>query len=210
MIARTLGIGLLAIGAVLLLGSMAEAHYIQIGGRLIYHSAQCGVDLKGVANPTTQPAKTECELTVSFLDVLCRNNGGELAPGQIPRIIILTGEENVAPGDVTDKKKGIATVNITVVPACGADPAPDDPCLAGVTSADACPNENWDLVAVIVREARMVERAFKCTDETCTTSILASESQRDCVLPAAVNFDTVPPPEGIPYTCTLLSNEHFN
>jgi hypothetical protein len=216
MLSKTLGICLLAIGAVLLLGGMAEAHYIQIGSRLVYHSVSCDVDLKNVPDPGAHPATGTCRLTITQADTLCRNNGGNFAPGQIPNLVV-SAEAQILPADVS-KKNGKGHISITVVPPCntptGGFPAePGDPCLLGVTSADegACPNaQNWDVVGVIVRQTAAYILISKCLDETCTLKIDVSESQSHCTLPSEVDFDTVIPPEGFEYACTLEFNRHLN
>ncbi len=209
---RRIGIVALVVAAlVAVAAAQAEAHYHFVSGKWIYikHSPSivlCESNLGGVANPTTNPAKVECEVTVTLLDALCRNHGGNLAPGQIPREVVVIGQAQITPGDITNKKKGLATVNIEVLQGCAVNPAPDDPCLLGVTAAEACPNENWELIDVIVRAGATVQKSLKCTDDTCTTLILAGELRQDCVLPPEVDFETVT--DGTPYTCTLISNVH--
>ena len=204
-------IGLVVIGLLLTWGAPSEAHGpIYSGGRLIHKSAHCVADYTSVANPTTVPQVSQCTLTATLTDSLCRNNGGQFAPGQIPRTIEVTGQTPIT-GNLVNKKKGTATVPTTVVPACLTNPpASDDPCLLGVTNVEACPNENWDLIAVLVREGTMAHTGFRCSDATCTTLIPTSVGEEFCVLPPEVDFFTPIPPEGIPYTCTLILKEHIN
>jgi hypothetical protein len=216
MMAKALGIGLLVIGAVLLLGGTAEAHWIQVSSRLIYHSVFCDAALKTVPNPATHPAQATCKLTVEIADTLCRNNGGNLAPGQVPNLVV-SATVPVLPANVT-KKSGMGFVSVEAVPACntldGRPPAePGDPCLLGVTSEvpGACPNaQNWDVVGLIVRETTAEILVQKCLDATCSgPKIDVSKSVLACVLPPGVTFDT-DPGEGIEYQCDLISNVHLN
>ena len=200
---KKVGIVALAAAALIAMAAIeADAHMTIVGGKPVYHSFACEATVKSLPNPATHLTRVECEATITSVDVLCRNNGGNIAPGHVPTNIVVGGGAPVTPGDITDKKKGIGFVEIPdVVPNCPANPPPDHECLLGVTNVDACPNENWELIDLIVRETTVVFRVKACSDEACNGFTLTSRANYSCVLDPAVDFSTVPPSDGIPYDC---------
>ena len=212
MLVKVAMIGLVAIALLVTWGTPSDAHGpLYAGGVLIHRSADCSVNYRSVPNPLAIPQQSRCELTVTSMDVLCQNNGGNIAPGHVPRAVAVGGQTPITE-NLVNKKKGTATVITTVIPACLTDPpAATDPCLAGVTNVEACPSAQWDLIAVLVREATMKQTGFRCSDDTCTGPLIPTSSGKSsvCFLPR-VDFFTVVPPAGIPYDCTPISSQHIN
>lgn len=194
MLKRVLIIGLLLSVAAAMLGTRAEAHYIYVSGRLIKHSLLCSLDLKGVANPATNPALSECVIEVHLLDILCRNpQNNNTHPGRAATQTVLIAEDQIDQSDITGKGK--AHVEILVE---------DDPLL----NPEFCVNPNWIPIEVLVREATVHLNTFTCTDDACSTKVLASTAQLDCVLPSEFNLENLPP-VGTPYQCTQTSSQHL-
>ena len=205
-------IGLVAIALLVTWGTPSDAHGpIYAGGVLIHRSADCIVNYRSVPNPSSIPQQSRCELTVTSMDVLCQNHGGNIAPGHVPRSVQVGGQTPITQ-NLVNKKKGTATVTTTVIPACDDNPPlPNDECLAGVTNIEACPSAEWDLIAVLVREATMKQTGFRCSDDECQGPLIpTSIGEEFCVLPPEVDFFTPVPPEGIPYDCTPISSQHIN
>lgn len=178
----------------------ADAHYTVIGGKLVYHSLSCEELLKGVKNPDTNPSASKCTVTGTLVETLCQNPANhDVRPGQAATQVTFFGFEPLSSDDF-DKTKGTGSVSVLVT---------DDP-LLGLTD-DACVNPNWHLIKALVREADVRFDNYTCgRDDVCGSAddVLASISAFRCTLPAWVDFDTVPPAEGIDFDCSVVSTTH--
>lgn len=227
---KTAIVALVVMALVVVAAAQAEAHYQPKDGKLVWHSVNCVEDLTGVRNPATNPAIVRCTVIVTKADTLCLNpTYHDPSPGEsVTQTIPVVGEDQVTSGDITGKGKATVTVE-DVVPNCPVCD-PTDPsfttcvdaiegsaCVLGLTNAQ-CVSANWHIIDALVREATVVLETFACVDANkdgeCTTdpnefTLKASSLTTDCVLPASVDFSTVPPPEGIPYDCTTPSVLHL-
>jgi hypothetical protein len=207
MLKRFVMIGLLGISVIGMLRT-AEAHYIPTLSGWAWHSVECIVDLKSVPSPTTHPALTECVVNTALVEVLCRNPAShEVAPGRSARRVTLVTQEQLEEGNITNKKKGLAHVEVTVS---------DEPLL----NPEFCVNRNWIPIDVLIREMAAEINTYECTGPAgneCGDGFLnlASTVTANCVLPAEINFDDYPdnlPPEGtdVQYECTNKVTEHVD
>lgn len=176
-------IAVLGISLIGMLGT-AEAHYVPTFSGWAWHSVECSVDLKSVPNPDAVPAVVECVVVTSVVESLCVNNGGNLQPqGNSHAPVTITGTTEITPTDITNKKKGIAHVKLTVGTGDG---VANDPPL----DSDFCANPNWTNVANLIRSFAPQINTFKCLDDACTNLLLVSTVvAEECTLPPEFNFD---------------------
>lgn len=186
------------VGAVVI--PRADAHYIYVSGRLVYHSLGCEWALKGVPNTLSKPAVTECRSVITLVDTLCENpQNRSVVPGQAATQTVLVGQEPFTEGNLTGKGK--ATVSVSIA---------DDAVLAALQDVPGvCVNPNWHLVAALVREVTVDLSVYECTNEACSTNtgVLASTATLDCSLPEGFSI-LLPPPDGTEYECTTISSVH--
>jgi hypothetical protein len=182
---RVLMLGLLGLSLVALLGTEAQAHYLGYINGVHVASIVCTLGLKGVANPDTNPAIVDCQLTDVFVEALCRNPSGHDVPGkpgfhQVGPI----GEEPIEEGDITGKGKALVDVHIDDDPVCN--------------SRVVCGKPNWQVKACLLRSFTATQNAYRCVGpatDPCSVLEQASFVKSNCVLPAVYTVNAPPPLE---------------
>lgn len=207
MIKRAMMIGALSLSLVTMLDRDAEAHLagtVLIGGYLRHvASLACGITVKGVPNPDTNPSALTCTATITEVEFLCENpTSHQVNPGQSARrtVVVSTAEFN---DDNIDKKKGVGTAEAHID-------------TGFVVTNEDCVNPNWHVVpdSVIVQQVQVQYDTVECTgsDPTpCSSSVLAYREVKDCALQSGFGYDkgeSGAPPENTEYTCNLLSRDH--
>jgi hypothetical protein len=198
---RVLMIGLLGICLGLPLGTVSEAHYQGYIAGVHVSSVSCILGLKAVPNPATHPAAVQCVVATALVELLCKNPAGhEVRPGQAATQVILVAQDQIDQGNITDKKKGKAEVEVRV---------PDDPLL----NPAFCVNPNWIPIEVLIRELTAQINVYECigpAEDACSVlGTLASTVEADCTLSAEFDFDNLPPP-GTPYECAVGAFVHVD
>lgn len=206
--ARKVGIvALMVMGLVAMVAAAADAHYINVSGKLVYHSIFCESVIKNVQNLVNNPALATCLVVGTTIETECTNPQGKVVRGT-PSHSITFGPA-AAPLEQTDleKKKGRAHVDIEVI---------EDDVTLGLTSEQAGCNNNWTVTKALLREADITIDVYSCgADGVCTTpeDIIdanhASTATYSCVLPATFTLDNVPLPLGTTVDCTLESFTHL-
>ena len=196
MLTKRMFFGAMIIIAITTLGEQVEAHYLRVSaGYTIWHSTKCDLVLKAVPNPDANPAQFECLVTVTLVDTLCQNpTNHNVNPGQAATQTSIVSTEQITPSDITDKKKGIASVDAVI---------PDGPLL----NNEFCVNPNWNIVDVLIREATVQYNVWQCVDTSCVSRVLHTSSEFECTLPAQFNFSN-PPLLETPYQCTENFSVH--
>jgi hypothetical protein len=196
MVQKLFVVGLLGASLAALGAPRAEAHYIVVSGALKWHSLDCGLDLKGVANPATNPAASRCTVTASLIEVLCENPANqEVAPGKSAiREVTLVGSEQIDQADITGRGKAHVDVHV-----------PTDALL----DPEFCVNPNWHPVLALVRQAQVQIDTFECLDAECTQlGERASTADFSCVLPPEFTLQD-PPAPGDLYACGEVTSAHL-
>jgi hypothetical protein len=121
---------------------------------------------------------------VGLVEILCRNPAGhDVHPGQSATQVTLVAQDQIDQGDITDKKKGKAHVEVLVR---------DDPLL----NPEFCVSPNWIPIDVLIREMTAHINTYGCDGPAenpfSVLGQLASTVEADCVLPAQFNFDNYP------------------
>ncbi len=181
---RFVTITLLSVSVIGMLG-IAEAHYVPTLSGWKWHSVQCSVDMKGVPNPTTNPATVECVAETAIVESVCVNPNGHFGFGSSTNPVTLIGIVPIGEEDITNKKKGIAHVEVIIGTADG---QLNDPPL----DSSFCANDNWTNVANLIRSFTTAINVFKCLDgDACQQLQLVSTVgvPGACTLPAQFNFD---------------------
>ena len=213
MIKRAMVIGIITAGVVCasvvaMLPSDAEAHLagtVKIGGYLQHVSSLlCGVAVKGVPNPDTNPSELVCTTTITLVEFLCENpTSHQINPGSAAVRTVVVGTAEFSEANI-DKKKGTGTaeahINTDFV----------------VTNED-CVNDNWNVLpdTIIVKEVEVQFETAECTGAEptpCSSFVVAWREVRACLLPNNFGYGKKQqgePPEGTEYDCTLLSQEHL-
>lgn len=169
---------------------------IYIGGKVYTGSIDCDSVLKAVPNPDTNPQQVECVAKTATVELLCQNpQTKNVAPGSSALQVVLVGSERIDQSDVTgtDKTKGKAEVRVTIE---------EDEVLLNPAY---CVNPNWIPLDALVRSADIRMNAYDCkgTDpDPCTTKVLTSYLEMNCLLPAEYDLVNNPPPSGTQYQCT--------
>ena len=125
MLKKALIIGVLGVSMFAMRGGEALAHYhgyLRINGFLRHVSSfDCGINIRGVRNLDQHQAVFKCEATITEVRVLCvnpRNNkkfkGKDVRPGSVATRIVISGETAILDEDITNKKKGLATVAVPI------------------------------------------------------------------------------------------------
>jgi hypothetical protein len=182
MLKRFVMIGLLGISVSGMLWT-AEAHYVPTFSGWAWHSVLCSVDLKSVPSPDAHPAVVTCEVITLQIESLCAVPGNDnLVSGSSGLQVVLVGETPLSQGNITDKKKGKAHVDVVVG---SPDGLPNDPPLDN----DFCVNPNWTNIANLIRSFKSQIKTFKCLSDECTSTLLVSTVEAQCTLPPEFNFD---------------------
>jgi hypothetical protein len=195
-------IGLLGLALLAMLGTKAEAHYIYVNGRWIYHSVGCIAELESVLNPATVPSSVECVVNTGLVETLCQGPNGLVHTVSLPIQVTLVSKALIAPGDVTGP--GLAEVEVIV---------PDAP-LLNVNLNPACVNSTP--IAVLIHNMASTITVFRCVGlvaDPCLVRLVTSTAEAQCELPAQFNLENYPanlPPDGTPFTCTDLISAHVN
>jgi hypothetical protein len=193
MFKRVFVAGLLASTMATIFATSAEAHYIYVSGRLLYHSLVCSEDLKGVANPDTNPALTECIAEVAVVETLCENpTNHQISPGRSATQVVLVGEDQLDQSNITGKGKARVEVLIE-----------DDSLL----NPEFCVNPNWNPIVALARDVTIRLNNYECKDDACTDTVLATTAVLHCVLPPQYTVQNLPV-QGTPYQCTQVSSTH--
>ena len=130
----------------------ADAHYIVISGRLLYHSVTCDELLKNVQNLAKNPALVTCQGLGTVVETECAVRSGTSSEDRRP---IPSPSSATAPVTQTlaekNKGRGHATILLT---------EEDD---LGITHEDSGCNNNWTLHRAILREAIVTYNTYDCT-----------------------------------------------
>lgn len=204
------------IGLVAVLGSKAEAHWINVFGRCYWHSGECVRKDKDASDPVPSETLGELVATVERLEILC--------PGPtIPTSLIVDGAWTLTSG-----KKPIVQADITNVTG---DITTRTAEWSSVVSdgyafflrelgGTACPDVNGMTVEpldVIIRSMSPVEMNLYCspaTDKQCNTEAGVPHSEwraETCELSSKFNFTNYPknvPNPGVPYQCSNITTCH--
>lgn len=178
---------------VLVWSNTADAGII-ISGMAYYNTLRCDSVLKAVPNPDTNPQAVECMASAATVELLCQNPQNQnIAPGQSAIQVVLVGSERIDQSDVTDKTKGKAEVSVIIEDDALLNPA-------------YCVNDNWIPLQALVRSAAIRMNAYDCkgTDpDPCTTKVLTSYLEMNCLLPAEYDLVNNPPISGeTQYQCS--------
>ena len=178
---------------VLVWSNNADAGLI-ISGKAYYNTVRCDSVLKAVSNPDTNPQEVECLASNAAVELLCQNPQNQnVAPGQSAIQTVLVGSERVDQSDITDKVKGKAAVSVIIE---------DDALL----NPEYCVNPNWNPLKALVRSTAIRMNAYDCkgTDpDPCTTKVLTSYLEMNCLLPAEYDLVNNPPISGVTqYQCS--------
>ncbi len=194
--------GLLSVGVfIIMLGPMAEAHYMYARGRWVHHSVGCIAEIEDVPNPGTVPASVECVVNTAQVETLCEGLSGLLNTVISTIPISLDARNPIVPDDVTGR-----TAEVEVI-------VPDEP-LLDVDINPVCVNSTP--TDVLIRDMTSTVTIFECAGpaaEPCSVRLVASTATAQCELPAQFNLDSYPanlPPEGTPYICTNPVVEHLH
>lgn len=182
-------------GVLATLGAKAEAHYIMIGGKLVWHSLNCGTVFKEVTDPGTHPALVVCNVTAQQVELLCKNPHNRNATFHSPGVQHFTVTRQINQDDITGPGK--ASVNALI--------NTDQQLL----NPRFCENASEIPTAALVRSASVEIKAFECDDAHCKQQgDLASTASLNCKLPSTYNFDNMPKSGITEYQCETVSIRH--
>ncbi|MGQ0593052.1 MAG: hypothetical protein ACT4QB_10480 [Gammaproteobacteria bacterium] len=212
-------------GLIAMLGVVkAEAHYIVVKGRCIFHSLECGREDEEVPDPTPVPNPSLVSLPLSEVvaqpslplsEVVAKPDRVEIlcADGRVRFIslpdesVTLTAEKKaIAPSDFTEVKNLDSKVidrNLQFQGIVSDTHFLDDPTI--------CPRSTPE--EVIIRRTS-VEINLYCSPETdreCSTKADQPHSSwiaRRCTLPFRFTFFFNRPTRGAPYDCSGISTCH--
>jgi hypothetical protein len=169
----------------------AQAHYVYTFSGWLYHSVECFIGVKNVANPEKHLAVVSCTLTPIRSTVWCRNPAGYFAAGDAS-VGTLVGQEPIGPDDyVGNKTSGIATASVTLQPA------------DLQVYREFCPNPNWSVEALVIDEFTSTITVKDSKGVTATTV------DGHCTLPTAVQ-GTFPIENNTEYECDTVTAIHRN
>jgi hypothetical protein len=201
MLRRAVVVVVLGLGLIAALMPEAEAHLAGTIKGIHYSSFECIDEVKGVpgtalGDDPTLPARVQCTVEGKRVEILCQNpQGHDVRPGAAATQITVQASDQLDDSDITNKKKGIATVNIVVS---------DDPFL----DSQFCVNPLWIPIAVLVTDIRVTVDVFQCTTSTCESEVKTSTEVQDCVIPPGFSVVNLPPP-GTEYDCVPVSKQHL-
>jgi hypothetical protein len=180
-------IGLLSVGLLAMLGTKAEAHYMYVHGKWVYHSIGCQATIGSLLDPPG-PLVEECVVNTAMVETRCSDRSIVIFPIEVT----LVAEVLIPPGqpqaEVVVSDDPLLDVNLN--PACG-DSTPTD---------------------VLILNMNSTISIFQCVGPVvapCSVRLLTSTAAAQCELPAQFNLDNYPenlPPDGTPYTCTDPTN----
>lgn len=172
----------------------AQAHYVYTFSGWIYHSVECTVGLKSLPNPSTNPAKVECEVVPTQATVWCKNPNGYVYAGQAG-VAPIVGSTDVVDSHILDKKRGIATVPV---------PTFDLTQQELQAYVPYCPNPNWSVDGLVIEKFTSTIEVYDCgKDTSCSTATLATTVLASCTLPPD-KIGTIPPANQA-YDCNVTS-----
>jgi hypothetical protein len=199
--ARSVVSVVLCLGLVAVLGPAAEAHLAGTIRGIHYSSIKCIDEVSGVpgtalGDDPSKPAFVVCTVHATEIEILCQNSQGHTVAKSAGINVTVEAENQIDDGEITDKKKGIATVEATVS---------DDPFL----DAEFCTSQTWIPIQVLVTAFDVTVSVKQCTDSNCLgTIITASEEKQSCVKPAGTSVEHLPLP-GDAYDCDPVSKLHL-
>jgi hypothetical protein len=208
MVISVITAGVVCASVVAMLPSDVEAHLagtVSIGGYLRHVSSlACGIAVKGVPNPDTNPSELVCTATITLVEFLCENpTNHQTSPGTSGRRTVIVGTTEFNAANI-DKKKGTGTAEAHLE-------------TDFVVTNEDCVNPNWNVLpdTIIVKEVGVQFETAECTGAEptpCSSFVVAYREVRACLLPNNFGYGKKQqgaPPEGTEYDCTLLSQEHL-
>jgi hypothetical protein len=206
MFMRVLMIGVLSSSLVAMLGaSRADAHLagtVTIGGYVRHVSSlACGITVKGVPNPDTNPSALICTATITLVEFLCENpTNHQVSPGSSARRIVVVGTDDFSADDI-EKKKGTGTAEAHIETDL-------------IVTNEDCVNPNWHVLpdTIIVQTLQAQFDTVECADDACSSFVVAYRELRDCALPGKFGYgkkEDGAPPENTEYNCSLISSDHL-
>ena len=201
MLARVVMTAVLALGLVGALRPEAEAHLAGTIGKIHYSSVTCintvtGVPGSALGDDPKKPAFLECNLLVTHIEILCLNSQGHPVSSQAGINVTIGATSNIDDGSITNKKKGIATVETTIETEPFLDP-------------EFCTSHTWVPQAVLVTEFEVEVLVKQCTNSTCAGTITTSKENQHCVIPPGFTVENLPP-VGTEYQCVPGPKLHLN
>lgn len=191
--------GALTIGVVALLASTVEAHLIYLSGRWITHSSiNCEQVIDKVGNPDVHKAKSQCKITASLVQVLCKNPRDQLVTGQAATQVTVVDEEQINLDQLSKDEKTQNQITLDII--VNDPPALFNPqfCVGGQGKGNA---SQWTVIDVEILEFAGVGELYECLDAECLSLSLSSTITSKCTLPAPFGVNN-PPPAGIEYNCS--------
>jgi hypothetical protein len=196
MFKRVKTIGLLGIGLLAMLGTKAEAHYMYVNGKWVYHSIGCQATIGSLSDPPDRLV-VECVVDTAVVETLCPDMSIVSLPIQVrlvAQVLITPGQAQVEEVKVEVIVSDAPLLNVNLNPSCG-DSTPTD---------------------VLIRNMDSTISIFQCAGpvgDPCSVRLLTSIAAAQCELPAKFKLDNYPknlPPDGTRYTCTYPVIEHVN
>jgi hypothetical protein len=160
MFQRVMMIGLLVISAVVMFVTDANAQFFDGWGFNAWSSITAVIDLSRVPNPDAKPSIVTLNGSLDFIEVICTNPvDHNVAPGNAGRRLVAAANA-IDNGEITDKVRGLATVEITF----GTEE------LAAAEDAATCVNPKWNVVpgTAANKSMSLTMKSFRCIPESKT------------------------------------------
>lgn len=185
-------------------------HYIEVSGKLYYHS----INFDGAVKQATDLTGGLAELTLvgAKIEAICKGPQGQIVLGTPSHPIVLANAVANIEQDVDRKgkaTKGAQVGHIKGVKFLEWDPSVEGGATLDLTSEQVGCNRNWTLAVALLRLAD-IHAAFY--DEVGT---LATEAVISCVLPEVFTLQGYPlthnlPTAGDEYVCTKTYEKHWD
>jgi hypothetical protein len=116
MFKRVKTIGLLDFGLLAMLGTKAEAHYMYVNGKWVYHSVGCQATIGSLSDPP-DPLAVECVVNTAVVETLCP----DLSIVSLPIQVSLVAQVLIAPGQAQTEVivPDAPLLDVNLNPSCG-------------------------------------------------------------------------------------------